>query len=61
MVTRKKRSPFFQKSPDVFIDITLQEVKKSDDPLLKKNRKDVEDFEFHLDHKKIGVRGRGIP
>ncbi len=61
MVTRKKRSAFFQKSPDVFIDITLHEVKKGDDPLLSKNRKDVESFEFNLDHRKIGVRGRGIP
>ena len=59
--TTKKRNPFFQKSPDVFVDITLQKVKSSDDPLLSKNRKDVESFEFHLDHRKIGVRGRGIP
>lgn len=59
--TSKKRNPFFQKSPDVFMDITLQKVKSSDDPLLSKNRKDVESFRFHLDHRKVGVRGRGIP
>ena len=57
----KKRNPFFQKSPDVFMDITLQKVQRSDDPLLKKNRKRVESFEFHLSHKKVGVGGRGIP
>lgn len=59
--SNKKRNPFFQKSPDVFVDITLTKVGKNDDPMLKKNRKDVEDFEFHLDHRKIGVRGSGIP
>ena len=57
----KKRNPFFQKSPDVFVDITLQKVKTTDDPLLSRNRKEVESFEFNLDHRKIGVKGRGIP
>lgn len=57
----KKRSPFFQKSPDTFIDITLDVVTKNDDPLLVKHRKHVDNFEFHLDPKKIGTKGRGIP
>lgn len=57
----KEKNPFFQKRPDVFVDITLKKVKPSDDPLLKRNRRDVESFEFHLDPKRIGRKGRGIP